>query len=59
MSLNHVKRYSSILSNTTAEMNNDCSETSVLDEKSNDRELISDETYYPSSHANSIFYIML
>ena len=59
MSLNYVKQYSSILSNTTAEITNDSSETSVFDEQSNNRELISDETHYPSSHANSIFYIML
>ena len=59
ISLNHMKRYSSILSNTTAEINNDCSETSVLDEKSNNRELISDDTHYPNRHANSIIYIML
>ena len=49
-----MKQYSSTLSNTTAEINNESSKTSTFDEIFNDKGCNSDETYYHSSHTNSI-----
>ena len=54
MRLNQLKQYSGTINETTVDVNTNSSDTSVFSKKSNNNEDNSDETFYPSSHTNSI-----